>query len=204
MKKNIEEGTNMKRVTIALLMACGVLAAQTPAQERNENTNRAASGLTPIYRVTVTERTAKAISYQHRSGATKIDFRGTTLMPNAHGQAKVESKQGYIQIEAEFRSLPEATKFGAEYLTYVLWAITPEGRTYNLGEILRNGTSSKLNVTTELQVFGLLVTAEPYFAVSRPSDVIVMENEVRPDTKGKIELIDAKYELLQRGQYDHR
>jgi outer membrane protein OmpA-like peptidoglycan-associated protein len=151
----------------------------------------------------VTERTAKAISYQHRSGATKIDFRGTSLMPNAHGQAKVESKQGYIGIEAEFRNLPEATQFGAEYLTYVLWAITPEGRTSNLGEILRNGTSSKLDVTTELQVFGLLVTAEPYFAVSRPSDVIVMENEVRPDTKGKIELIDAKYELLQRGQYQH-
>jgi outer membrane protein OmpA-like peptidoglycan-associated protein len=193
----------MKTITIALLMACGVLSAQTPAQERNENANRAASGLTPIYRVTVTERTAKAISYQHRSGATKIDFGGTPLMPNAHGQAKVESKQGYIEIEVEFRNLPEATQFGAEYLTYVLWAITPEGRTSNLGEILRNGTSSKLDVTTELQVFGLLVTAEPYFAVSRPSDVVVVENVVRPDTAGKIELIDAKYELLQRGQYEH-
>jgi outer membrane protein OmpA-like peptidoglycan-associated protein len=202
MKKN-PEGTNMKRITIVMLMACGVLSAQTPAQERNENANRAASGLTPIYRVTVTERIAKAISYQHRSGATKIDFGGTPLMPNAHGQAKVESKQGYIEIEVEFRNLPEATQFGAEYLTYVLWAITPEGRTSNLGEILRNGTSSKLDVTTELQVFGLLVTAEPYFAVSRPSDVVVMENVVRPDTKGRIELIDAKYELLQRGQYEH-
>jgi len=202
MKKSTE-GTNMKRITIAMLMACGVLSAQTPAQERNENANRATSGLTPVYRVTVTERIAKAISYQHRSGATKIDFGGTPLMPNAHGQAKVESKQGYIEIEVEFRNLPEATQFGAEYLTYVLWAITPEGRTSNLGEILRNGTSSKLDVTTELQVFGLLVTAEPYFAVSRPSDVVVMENVVRPDTKGKIELIDAKYELLQRGQYEH-
>jgi outer membrane protein OmpA-like peptidoglycan-associated protein len=202
MKKSTE-GTNMKRITIAMLMACGVLSAQTSAQERNENANRATSGLTPVYRVTVTERIAKAISYQHRSGATKIDFGGTPLMPNAHGQAKVESKQGYIEIEVEFRNLPEATQFGAEYLTYVLWAITPEGRTSNLGEILRNGTSSKLDVTTELQVFGLLVTAEPYFAVSRPSDVVVMENVVRPDTKGKIELIDAKYELLQRGQYEH-
>jgi outer membrane protein OmpA-like peptidoglycan-associated protein len=193
----------MKRITIALLIAGGVLSAQTPAQERKENANRAASGLAPIYRVSVTERTAKAISYQHRSGATKIDFAGTALMPDAHGQAKVESKQGYIEIEVEFRNLPEATQFGAEYLTYVLWAITPEGRTSNLGEILRNGTSGKLDVTTELQVFGLVVTAEPYFAVSRPSDVIVMENAVRPDTAGKIELIDAKYELLQRGQYEH-
>src|SRR6266478_5849630 len=193
----------MKIISIALLAACGVLSAQTPAQERHENANRAAAGLTPIYRVSVTERTAKAISYQHRSGATKIDFEGTALMPAAHGQAKVESKKGYIEIEVEFRNLPEATQFGAEYLTYVLWAITPEGRTSNLGEILRSGTSGKLDVTTELQVFGLVVTSEPYFAVSRPSDVVVMENEVRSDTAGKIESIDAKYELLQRGQYEH-
>ncbi len=175
----------MKTTIITLLMACGVLAAQTPAQEGTENANRGAAGLAPIYRVTVTERTTKAISYQHRSGQTKIDFGGTALMPDAHGEAKVEGKKGYISIEAEFRNLPEATKFGEEYLTYVLWAITPEGRTSNLGEILRSGTSGKLNVTTELQVFGLLVTAEPYFAVSRPSDVVVMENEVRPDTAGK-------------------
>jgi len=84
----------------------------------------------------------------------------------------------------------------------VLWAITPEGRTANLGEILLNGTKSKLNVTTELQVFGLVVTAEPYYSVTMPSDLIVMENVVRADTKGKIEEIDAKYELLQRGQYE--
>jgi outer membrane protein OmpA-like peptidoglycan-associated protein len=193
----------MKKLIAIFLTLCGVLAAQTPAQERKENANRTAAGLAPIYRVTVTERTAKAISYRHRSGATKIDFGGTALMPNAHGEAKVESKQGYIEIEVEFRNLPEATQFGAEYLTYVLWAITPEGRTSNLGEILRNGTSSKLDVTTELQAFGLVVTAEPYFAVSRPSDVVVMENVVRPDTLGKIELIDAKYELLQKGQYEH-
>jgi outer membrane protein OmpA-like peptidoglycan-associated protein len=193
----------MKTISIALLAACAALSAQS-AQERTENANRAASGQVPIYRVTVTERTAKAISYQHRSGATKIDFGGTALMPKAHGEAKVESKKGYIEIEVEFRDMTEATQFGAEYLTYVLWAITPEGRTSNLGEILRgDGTSGKLNVTTELQVFGLLVTAEPYFAVSRPSDVVVMENVVRADTVGKIEPIDAKYELLQRGQYEH-
>src|SRR6202521_3205104 len=193
----------MKKLIATFLMVCGVLSAQTRAQERKENANRTAAGLTPIYRVTVTERTTKSISYRNRSGSTKIDFSGTALMPNAHGEAKVEGKKGYIEIEVEFRNLPEATQFGAEYLTYVLWAITPEGRTSNLGEILRNGTSGKLDVTTELQAFGLVVTAEPYFAVSRPSDVVVMENIVRPDTVGKIELIDAKYELLQRGQYEH-
>jgi len=193
----------MKQSLTIFLLTCGMLSAQTPAQERRENSDRTAAGLTPIYRVTVTERTTKAISYRNRSGATKIDFAGTALLPAAHAEAKVESKKGYIEIEVEFRNLPEATQFGAEYLTYVLWAITPEGRSSNLGEILRNGTSGKLNVTTELQSFGLVVTAEPYFAVSRPSDVVVMENIIRPDTVGQIELIDAKYELLERGQYEH-
>src|SRR5450755_1814267 len=143
------EGTNMKRITIGVLLACGVLSAQTPGQERRENADRAAAGLTPIYRVTVTQRTTKAISYQHRSGATKIDFSGTSLMPNAHGEAKVESKKGYIEVEVDFRNMTDATQFGGEYLTYVLWAITPEGRASNLGEILRGGgTSGKLDVTT--------------------------------------------------------
>lgn len=188
------------------LTVCGLMAAQAPqaanpVQQSTENAARMAAGAMPIYRVTVTQRTAKAINYQHRSGATKIDFRGTELLPNSRGEAKVESKQGYIEIEVEFDGMQPATKQGSEYLTYVLWAITPEGRTANLGEILLNGTKSKLDVTTELQVFGLVVTAEPYYSVTRPSDLIVMENVVRTDTKGKIEEIDAKYELLQRGQY---
>jgi outer membrane protein OmpA-like peptidoglycan-associated protein len=188
------------------LTVCGLMAAQTPqsgnpVQQSTENAARMAAGAMPIYRVTVTERTTKAINYQHRSGATKIDFHGTELLPNSRGEAKVESKQGYIEIEVEFDGLQAATKQGPEYLTYVLWAITPEGRTANLGEILLNGTKSKLDVTTELQVFGLVVTAEPYYSVTRPSDLIVMENVVRADTTGKVEAIDAKYELLKRGQY---
>ena len=194
----------MKKLIGVLLVLGGVLSAQSPGQqEKRANDKRSAAGLAPVYRITVTERTTKAISYRNRSGATKIDFAGTDLMPASHGEAKVESKKGYIEIEVEFRNLAEASSFGGEYLTYVLWAVTPEGRTSNLGEILRSGTSGKLDVTTELQTFGLIVTAEPYFAVSRPSDTIVMENIVRPDTVGKIELIDAKYELLQRGQYLH-
>jgi outer membrane protein OmpA-like peptidoglycan-associated protein len=186
----------------ACLIACGVLSAQAP-QNKNENTERMAAGSPPIYRVTVTARTAKAISYQHRSGATRIDFRGTDLLPAARGQARVESKQGRIAVEVEFDGLQPATRNGSEYLTYVLWAVTPEGRTANLGEVLLNGTKSKLDVSTDLQVFGLVVTAEPYFAVTQPSDYIVMENVVRTDTVGKIEEMDAKYELLQRGQYQH-
>src|SRR5262247_1013944 len=160
-------------------------------------------GDSPIFKLTVNvvERTTKAINYRHRSGATAVDFRGTPLLPDARGEAKVESKQGYIEIEVEFDDLEQATRFGSEYLTYVMWAITPEGRSTNLGEVILNGTKSKLNVTTELQAFGLIVTAEPYFAVSQPSDVVVMENIVRRDTVGKIEEISAKYELLQRGEY---
>jgi outer membrane protein OmpA-like peptidoglycan-associated protein len=157
----------------------------------------------PIYKITinVVERTAKAVNYQHRNGATMIDFRGTPLLPDSHGEAKVESKQGYIEIEVEFDELQPATRYGPEYLTYVMWAITPEGRANNLGEVILNGSESKLNVTTELQAFGLIVTAEPYFAVTQPSDVVVMENFVRADTRGKVEEIEAKYELLERGQY---
>jgi outer membrane protein OmpA-like peptidoglycan-associated protein len=94
-----------------------------------------------------------------------------------------------------------ATNYCPEYLTYVLWAITPEGRATNVGEVLLNGGRSKLDATSELQTFGLIVTAEPYFAVTQPSDVVVMENFVRRDTTGTIEEVDAKYELLQRGQY---
>lgn len=122
-------------------------------------------------------------------------------MPAAYGEAKVESKQGYIETEVEFRKLQSATRFGPEFLTYVMWAITPGGRAANLGEVILQGHSSKLNVSTELQAFGLIVTAEPYFEVTQPSDVVVMENFIRKDTAGKMEEIDAKYELLQRGQY---
>jgi outer membrane protein OmpA-like peptidoglycan-associated protein len=157
----------------------------------------------PIFKLTVNvvERTTKAINYRHRGGATAVDFRGTPLLPNSRGEAKVESKQGYMEIEVEFDDLQSATRFGPEYLTYVMWAITPEGRATNMGEVILNGTKSKLNVTTELQAFGLIVTAEPYFAVTQPSDVVVMENFVRRDTLGKVEEISARYELLQRGEY---
>jgi outer membrane protein OmpA-like peptidoglycan-associated protein len=147
------------------------------------------------------DRVAKTVNYRHRGGATTIDFEGTLLQPKANGEAKVESKQGYIEIEVEFDDLTAANQYGPEYLTYVMWAITPEGRANNLGEVLLNGNRSKLNVTTELQAFALVVTAEPYFGVTQPSDVVVMENVIRPDTRGKIESLDAKYELLKRGTY---
>jgi hypothetical protein len=156
----------------------------------------------PLYRVTVVGRTAQAINYRHRSGPTKIGFQGTVLLPEAGGEATVESKQGAIQIDAKFERLEAPSRYGAEYLTYVLWAITPEGRAQNLGQIVTNhANKARLKTATELQAFGLILTAEPYSAVTQPSDVVVMENVVLPATSGSVEKIEAKVPLLARGHY---
>ena len=197
----------MKTILTAFLTMGGLAWAQAPqapnptqqlpAQQLNEN----GAGPVPAYRITVVSRTTKAINYHLRGGSTKIGFQGTALMPAARGEAMIESKQGVIKIDADMEQIGPATAFGPEYLTYVMWAITPEGRATNVGEVLVHGGKSRLDATTELQSFGLIVTAEPYFAVTQPSDVVVMENFVRKDTTGTIEQVDAKFELLQRGQY---
>ncbi len=156
----------------------------------------------PVFRVHVVSRSVQAVNYKHRGGATKVDFVGTSLMPAANGQAKVESKRGSIEIEVEFGNLDKPTVFGNEYLTYVLWAISPEGRAINIGEVLVGGNHrSKLDVSTDLQAFALVVTAEPYYAVRQPSNLVVVENVIRTDTKGTFEAMDTKYELLERGGY---
>ncbi len=159
----------------------------------------------PIYQVTVVERNVKAVNYQYRTGPTRIDFRGTVLMPMAKGDAVVESKAGRTVIEARLTHVEASQRYGAEYLTYVLWAITPEGHAKNLGEVVTDPSDhAKLTVTTDLQAFGLIVTAEPYAAVRQPSDVVVIENEIRPDTIGHAEPIQAKAELLPRGHYTYQ
>jgi outer membrane protein OmpA-like peptidoglycan-associated protein len=157
---------------------------------------------TPTFRVTVVSRSVQAVNYEHRSGASRVDFSGTDLMPSANGEAKVASRRGSIEVDAEFGSLQAPTIFGNEYLTYVLWAISPEGRAVNLGEVLvGDNHRSKLRVTTDLQAFALIVTAEPYYAVRQPSNVVVLENMVRDTTKGTAEAVNAKYELMERGGY---
>jgi outer membrane protein OmpA-like peptidoglycan-associated protein len=183
---------NITRILAAPLMALGVFALAMPPP---------AQAQAPTSGATVISRNVPAVNYRHRSGATTLGFQGTELMPGAHAQARVQSKKGYIAIEVEFHGLENPTSFGSEYLTYVLWAITPEGRSVNLGEILVGDKSSKLDVTTDLQAFALIVTAEPYYAVRRPSNVVVLENVVREDTVGTIEAVNAKYELLERGGY---
>ena len=187
-----------------LLLAVAVaLSLPAVAQSNSQTTvevERTSS--TPIFRVVVVSRTVRAVNYQYRSGSSKLDFVGTALMPSANGEAKVNSRKGAVEIEAEFGNLQPPTVFGNEYLTYVLWAISPEGRAANLGEVLVGGNDrGKLHVTTELQAFALIVTAEPYYAVRQPSNVVVLENVVLEGTKGISEAVNAKYELMERGGY---
>jgi outer membrane protein OmpA-like peptidoglycan-associated protein len=179
----------------ALLLAACVHAQQdaAPVEPMDQ---------TPLFHVKVISRSTKAVNYRHRGGSTTVDFKGTALMPEGSGRAKVDSKAGRLEINAEFARFQPATMFGPEYLTYVLWAITPEGRAVNLGEIVPNSAGKiSLNVTTQLQAFGLIVTAEPYFSVTRPGDKVVAENIIRQETKGLEQPIEAKFEMLESGQY---
>lgn len=185
---------------IILLLAAVAMSAQIPNPTANQQSYTPDSGQ-PIFRVTVVSRTIKAVNYHHRTGTTPIDFRGTELMPAARGEARVSSEMGSTKIETSLNHMTPANQFGPEYMTYVLWGITPEGRANNLGEVVLEGDHAKLLSTTDLQTFGLMVTAEPYFSVTQPSNVVVAENFIRNDTSGTIEQVDAKFELLQRGQY---
>lgn len=203
----------MKRHFLAVVVAvasCGLAYAQeqNPTQTNHwpQNPGQQPEGQTengvPIYKITVVGRDIPAINYFHRSGSTRIGFEGTSLLPGAKGRAEVNSLNGRTEIKAHFEGLVPANSFGVEYLTYVLWAITPEGRPINLGEVLWSHGKSDITVTTNLQSFGLIVTAEPYFAVTMPSDLVVLQNFVLPDkTSGVLETVNAHYSLLPRGAY---
>jgi outer membrane protein OmpA-like peptidoglycan-associated protein len=207
----------MKSIALALSLFVGTVAyaqdttAQTPdatpattpslSQQPTTNPNDIEPmDETPVFRVNVVGRSTQAVNYHFRSGATRVDFKGTELMPKAKGTAKVDSHLGRTAIKIDVEDLDSPQKFGKEYLTYVLWAIDPQGRTQNLGEIVLDG-GREIQVTTPFQAFGMIVTAEPYFAVTRPSDLVVMENVIRKDTVGATEMINTKYELIGRGQY---
>ena len=189
-----------------MFIAAFGLSAQIPnPTSQTQPPPEQVTGGTPIFRVEVVARTTQAVNYLHRGGATEINFQGTPLDVNGKGHAKVESERGVIKVSADFKNLPLPSSYGPEYLTYVLWAISPDGRPVNLGELTLsdwgNGSSSKIDATSDIQTFGMIVTAEPYYAVTQPSDVVVLENIVRPDTRGVIEAINARYELLPRGMY---
>lgn len=205
-RMNASRQTSAEGVTLKtkLLFVTGTILSLSAYAQIHAQSTLASEPIvsTPTFRANTVSRTIQAVNYQHRSGATKVDFAGTNLMPSANGQAKVESKRGATEIEVEFGNLYKPTTFGNEYLTYILWAISPEGRASNLGEVLvGDNHRSKLDVTTDLQSFAMLVTAEPYYAVRQPSNVVVLENVVRTDTKGTTEAVNAKYELMERGGY---
>ena len=201
------QGTGLEKTimkaTALLFLVSGALVAQVPnpTQQQPALSPANTGQPMPIFRITVVSRTTKAVNYHHRTGSTHIDFRGTELMPLARGEAKVDSQMGSTKVETTFNHLSPASQYGPEFMTFVLWGITPEGRPANLGEVVLQGDHAKLLSTTELQTFGLIVTAEPYFAVTQPSDVVVAENFLSNETSGTIEQVDAKYELLKRGQY---
>jgi outer membrane protein OmpA-like peptidoglycan-associated protein len=154
-----------------------------------------------LYHVKVVERQLDAVNYFNRSGATHVGFVGTDLMPGARGGAKVNSVTGKTEISAHFEGLTPANGFGAEYLTYVLWAISSDGRPQNLGELELAGDKANLNITSSFQAFGMIVTAEPYYAVSQPSDVVVLKNVFTDKTNGVLQEVDVHYQLLPRGLY---
>jgi len=145
----------------------------------------------------IVQHSTKAINYRRAGSNLKITFQGTALLPAASGEAEVKNKGSRVEISAKFSNLDEATKFGLEYLTYVLWAVSPQGRAENLGELGLKSGNGEVKAITDMQTFGMIVTAEPYFAVTQPGDTVVLENAVADGG----ETIEARYELLARGVY---
>jgi outer membrane protein OmpA-like peptidoglycan-associated protein len=194
----------------AMMVVLAIVPAALTAQEPNPTDQAAPAEANPItlqngiyiYRVKVVQHNLDCVNYLHRSGSTTIGFQGTPLLAGAKGEAKVTSERGAITVEAKFEGLTPANGFGHEYLTYVLWAISSDGRAQNLGEVLPAGTRNNIRVTTALQSFGMIVTAEPYFSVTEPSDMVVLQNVIRQDkTSGVLETVNANYFLLPRGTY---
>lgn len=177
------------KVGLAIMCVC-LAAALVNAQKKKE-----------VPASDVISRSIKAVGYSVSGGATKVIFVGTTAAPQAKGEAKVDAKKGGTDIDLKFSGMPQPTTLGAEFLTYVLWTITPDGTTTNLGEIpLDKNGNGKLSVTAQSQTFAMIVTAEPYFAVQLPSEVVVLENDTKKSTKGKI-FPDNDYKLMKRSQY---
>jgi outer membrane protein OmpA-like peptidoglycan-associated protein len=182
-----------QRILLPCLLLCVAVCTASAQSEQQSPQNVPASDLTT--------RSVKAIGYKVNGGSTKVDLTATDLMPQALGEAKVEAKTGATNIEVTLRNMQQPSKLGAEFLTYVLWAVTPDGRAVNTGEIVINKNGEgKLNATAPAQTFALIVTAEPYFAVRVPSEMVVLENETRKNTKGQIFPVND-FKLMKRAQY---
>jgi outer membrane protein OmpA-like peptidoglycan-associated protein len=183
--------------TSLAFLTLAFLASPAFSQQSTAVTGDQASG----YHMSVVSRSTQAVDYRHK-GSTKVDLKGTDLDSEVTGEAKVEGKAGGVKIEASLEHLRPANTFGLAYLAYVLWAITPEGRPRNLGELVVHDGKSSVQTTTDLQAFAMVVTVEPYFAVTQPSDLVVAQNVIRHDTKGGVEPVDVKFALISRDTYN--
>jgi outer membrane protein OmpA-like peptidoglycan-associated protein len=193
-------------LSVVLAGSCAIAAQEpnptsvAPGAQQAEIMAKGPNG-TYVYQVNVVQRSLEGVNYINRNGKTHVGFQGTNLMPNARGEASVESVTGKTKISAKFEGLTPANGFGPEYLTYVLWAISADGRPQNLGELELAGNKANLDVSCSFQSFGLIVTAEPYFSVSTPSDVIVLQNVYTDRTNGVLEPVNVHYSLLPKGLY---
>jgi outer membrane protein OmpA-like peptidoglycan-associated protein len=196
MSFNIRVAIDLPRRPFALpcLALMAALSFSTPRATAQATAQAASAENQPASAVS---RTAKAITFRRGGGTIKVPLHGTTLMPQSVGEASVENKNNRVEVDARFQSVEDATKFGFEYLTYVVWAVSPEGRAVNLGELdLKNG-SGEVKAITDMQIFAMVVTAEPYFAVSQPGDQVVLENSEMPGAEN----ISATYQLLPPSAY---
>src|SRR5438105_6850427 len=165
----------MKLLTASIGATAFLAISLVPTMGRERTQNAAV----PATRMTGTNvdyangvsRTTKALNYRRAGGSVKISFRGTELMRSASGEAKVRNKNNRMEIEAKFTALDDASKFGLEYLTYVFWVISPQGRAENLGEVILKNGEAMVKADTDMQTFGMIVTAEPYFAVTQPGNM---------------------------------
>jgi outer membrane protein OmpA-like peptidoglycan-associated protein len=182
-----------QRILLPCLLLCVAVCTASAQSDQQSPRTEPASDLTT--------RSVKAIGYKVNGGSTKVDLTPTDLMPQAIGEAKVEAKTGATNIEVSLKNMQQPSKLGAEFLTYVLWAVTPDGRAGNTGEIVINKNGEgKLEATTPAQTFALIVTAEPYSLVRVPSEMVVLENETRKNTKGQIFPVND-FKLMKRAQY---
>ena len=174
------------------LVAPGVRSADVIVDSQNELS---------IYNVRSVQRTLEAVSYFPNFGPTSIHFAGTDMAHGVVGHARIYALPGETNVSVQFEHLTPANGFGAQFLTYVLWAVSADGRAQNLGELELAGTKASLKVTTALQSFGLIVTAEPYFAVAQPSDVVIAQSVSTKQTSGVLQSVNTHYSLLPRGLY---
>lgn len=158
-------------IGFALLLAAGLVPLD--AQQRG-----AVQKPPPIKVIEVKEPDGQILSYRYGSGSTEVRMRGTKLAPEARIKLKVGSRPGFAEIDinrGDVTGLKPAHQFGKDFLTYVLWAVSVDGKASNLGEITFDGARPvSINVTTPYQTFWLMLTAEPDYAVVDPSPQVIL------------------------------